>query len=337
MMLKIKDKTAIFSILFILLTLLLLGYVAFNGMHKLKSANNLISILNNRFGANIKVKKIHTKDDMLVLDSIEIDNKISIGQIMVRKDFYNSFKGAGSVPAVFIITNAHFNRFILNRGTLTFRLVSSDTAEISATGMVAFGEHPVFTTAQGHFMGIGTSSVTTHDFRMNGPGIALSFDTLTIGRQGQINGECILTSHAEMLNDLMGISVPIRGPITYHGSFSFMNNNIESNGMITSDTLFIRTICLNKLSVKLTSKGPHYNIPEFSVSAFSGEGKGNGSILDSVENKKCRISLDLKNADLNLIPRKPQEIAFEGRFNGRMELEGTGKTWPEVLRKIKVD
>jgi len=298
---------------------------------------DLTKILQGKLGPGVQVGRISIEDKLFVLDSLEIGGIIKVQRVTAKKDFYSKLQQPGAQPVEFSFENAKALGLILKNGGITLRVLGRDSVEVRFTGNLTAGGRGRMLSAQGHIGHVREFPLVSTDFRVEAPGLNAVFDSLVVSREGECRGSADAEVRPENLQDVVDLPFPARGAVRFKGTFQSSKEGISLDGVISSDTLEMRSEVVRSLSAKFNKRGSQYRVPDFSLKAFGGSGAGSAEFTDAPDSKACAIILNLKNADLNLMPKKPQGLAFEGRFNGRMDFSGKGKSWPEVLRKMKND
>jgi hypothetical protein len=329
-----------FFFLILAVVLCLLAFLAFFGLRqvfRLSGGPDLAGLTKGRLGQGITFRHFSVQDSLLVLDSITIGRAIRVGQVSVNKDVYGKLQTPGAQAADFAFKNASLPGFLLETGRISVRMIGQDTFEVNIVSGVPGDSGKGRVTASGRFGNCRAFPLTSTDFQAEAPGFKVAFDSLVITREGLSRGSVRATASPEEFRGMMESPLPARGKVNVRAGFSFKFPDLEADGIVTADTLEVKGLALRSLRARFSKQGDVYRFPEYTAKAFGGSGNGSAEFADDPAEKKAEIILDLKNADLNLMPRKPSGLAFEGRFNGRMTLSGKGRTWQEVLRKLKSD
>jgi hypothetical protein len=335
----LPPKRRFFFWIIILLACILVPVVSFKVKHlfRLGGRTDWTGLVRGRLGQGVTFKHFSVQDSLLVLDSVTLGGALRVAQITAEKDFFSRLQKSGVETADFAFQNAGVQGFIIEKGNVSVRMISPDTFEINLSSGLPGDSNPGLLTASGRFGNCRAFPAVSTSFRADAPGLNVLFDSLVITREGQCRGSARATVSPERFRGALELPVPAKGTAELRGGFRLQDGNLDADGAIASESFEVRSVVLRSVSARFIKQGARYSIPEYSLKAFGGSGSGSAEFRDDPRAKQCDIILNLKNADLNLMPRKPQGLAFEGRFSGRMSLAGKGESWPEVLRKLRSD
>lgn len=312
------------------------GFIFFRFFKDFQRMTDWSAMLQKQMGPGFTVGEVFTQDSLLVLDSLRVGSVLKVARITVKKDFYSKIGHPGMAPVVFLFKDAEVFGFSFAGGMFTLSIPHPDSADVLLTGIQSSREEFKSLTAQGVFTGLKTAAFLSRNFHVEAQGLSARFDSLVLMRDGTFRGIAGGDAETGALQSVLGLNDAIRGSIEWNGFFRTGPGGLESRGVLKADTLDVRGSRVYGLSATYVKSGSHYVFPTFNARLFGGMGSGHAEFFDNPDRKSCSVFLFLKGADLNLLPKRPEGLAFQGRYNGKMDFSGRGKTWPELMRKLQI-
>lgn len=127
----------------------------------------------------------------------------------------------------------------------------------------------------------------------------------------------------------------LAGRIDLSGVWQFRENRMAGDFGLKSSKFDIGPVSIRELAGRLILGQGRVTVPEYSGLAFGGSLKGRARGESRVRDKSILIVADIKDADLDQMPSKPEGLAFKGKYHGRIEISAHGKSWDEVVDKIR--
>jgi hypothetical protein len=327
-----------FRILISIFIALILGVSVYVGLKYLlprKGLPTLANLLIHKMPLGIHAKQMSYEGGYIVLDSLEVKGFLVVERLKAKKDVLFKLQKPGQA-ADLLIQNARLLGLCFKEGALSVKRAAADIVEVRFIGALATSMGVLPCTAQGEFH-LQEGGLISRNFRFETQGVRADFDSLLLSRRGECQGRVSASVTLDKAQGLLALPLGGGGRLRVSAGFQIRDRALKADGLFSSDTLRWDDVLIAQLEGRFEKRGARVTVPAMSLRAFGGRGSGRAELVDSLSFKRCEILLDLKGADLNRVPARPEGLAFEGRYNGRLQWSGEALTWPEVLRKMKSD